>query len=118
MSVALPIGTPMLDGVPVRFFRSPEVGPHLPGHSLEDLHRAMKFPPDLLTRMLGSSRAFKDGDFKTIATAECRVVIGSHLIAQGMIDALMGLTGDMPPMQSLRFTLEAARNALGGGGHA
>ena len=38
-----PHATLEIDGVPVRFFRSPEAGPHLPWHALDDLYRAMRF---------------------------------------------------------------------------
>ena len=133
----LPIASPLINGVPVRFFRAPLNVPHLPWHALDDLYRAMKFPRDLRKRMLEHSRGFAGGDFKTVATSDGPVVIGSHPMAQGLIgaaieahgvladferlyakgavEAMKSLTGDLSPMDSFHFTIAAARNTLGVG---
>ena len=136
-----PLATLDIDGVPVRFFCSPESGPHLPWHALDDLYRAMRFDRALRKRMLRHAQAFPGADFKTVATKEGPVVIGSHPMAQGLIGAaaeakgtmhgvpanfeakyveaaaaaMNAFTGNLPPMEALRLTITAARNTLGVG---
>ncbi len=133
--VISPIATPDIAGVPVRFFKSPEVGPHLPWHAVDDLYRAMRFPRDLRRIMLRNAQSFAGGEFKTIATAGGPVVIGSHPFAQAIIGAAIeangtdasfemayakaavvamnAMAGDLGPKAKLDFLLTAARNTLG-----
>ncbi len=130
-----PIATPEIAGTPARFFKSPEIGPHLPWHAVDDLYRAMKFPRDLRRIMLRNAQDFAGGDFKTVATAEGPVVIGSHPMAQGLIGAAIeahgtdpgfemtyakataaameAQFGDLGPEARFRLLLDAARNTLG-----
>ncbi len=135
-----PTATPDVAGVPVRFFKSPEAGPHLPWHAVDDLYRAMRFPRDLRRRMLQNAQGFAGGDFKTVATVDGPVVIGSHPMAQGLIgaaieangtdpgfemlyakaaaSAMQAQVGDLGPEARLRLLLDAARNTLGLAGGA
>ncbi len=130
-----PIATPEVSGTPVRFFCSPEVGPHMPWHAVDDLYKAMRFPRDLRRIMLRNAQGFAGGDFKTIATTDGPVVIGSHPMAQGLIGAAIeangtdpgfemlyakaavvamnAMAGDLGPEAKLDFLLTAARNTLG-----
>lgn len=129
-----PIATPEIAGTAVRFFKSPEVGPHLPWHAVDDLYKAMRFPRDLRRRMLQHAQGFAGGDFKTIATVEGPVVIASHPMAQGLIGAAVeahgidhgfemayakaaaaameAQLGDLGPEARFRLLLDAARNTL------
>ncbi len=135
-----PIATPEIAGTPVRFFKSPEVGPHMPWHSVDDLHRAMRFPRDLRRIMLRNAQSFAGGEFKTIATVGGPVVIGSHPFAQAIIGAaieangtnpsfemlyakaavvaMQALAGDLGPEAKLDFLLTAARNTINPAGGA
>ena len=135
-----PIAAPNVAGVPVRFFKSPEAGPHLPWHAVDDLYRSMKFPRDLRRRMLQNAQGFAGGDFKTVATTDGPVVIGSHPMAQGLIGAAVEANGtdpgfemlyakamvvameaqlgDLGPEARYSLLLKAARNTLGLAGGA
>ncbi len=130
-----PIATEEISGTPVRFFKAPLPIPHLPWHSLDDLHRAMRFPRALRKQMLEMSRAFPGGDFITVSTSDGPVVIGSHPMAQGVIGAAVevhglragferdyakaaaaamdALTGELDAITKVNLLLEAARNTLG-----
>ena len=131
-----PIASPEIAGVPVRFFRSPEPGPHLPWHALDDLCRAMGYDSEMRTRTLRHAQAYAEGEFRTVATPDGPVVIGSHVMAQsvilaavevhglapafellyvrsGLSVAMDALTGDLPAGAAYDVTLAAARNTLG-----
>lgn len=130
-----PLATPEISGVPVRFFKSPEFGPHMPWHAVDHLYKAMRFPRDLRRIMLRNAQGFVGGEFKTIATADGPVVIGSHPFAQAIMDAAIeangtdpgfkmlyaqaavvamnAMAGDLGPEAKLDFLLTAARNTLG-----
>ena len=132
--LASPIACPEITGTPVRFFRSPEIGPHLPWHAVDDLYKAMQFPRDLRRMMLQNAQGFAGGDFKTVATTDGPVVIGSHPMAQGLIgaaiaangtdpkfemayaraaaSAMEAMLGDLGPEARFRLLLDAARNTL------
>ena len=62
-ATVVPIASPEIDGVPVRFFKSPAPQLEMPWHAPDDLNRAMKFPRALRREMLQRARAFPDGDF-------------------------------------------------------
>ena len=92
----------------MRFFKSPEVGPHLPWHAVDDLYKAMRFPRDLRRRMLQHAQGFAGGDFKTIATIGGPVVIGSHPMAQGLIGAAVEAHGINPGFEMIYATAAAS----------
>ncbi len=90
--------------------------------------------------MLRNAQSFAGGDFKTVATFDGPVVIGSHPMAQGLIgaaieahgtdpkfemayaraaaSAMEAMLGDLGPEERFRLLLDAARNTLAfeGGG--
>lgn len=139
-ALVTPVAAPAIDGRPVRFFRSPEIGPHLVWHAVDDLYRAMQFPRDLRRKILRHAQSFPGGDFKTVATADGPVVIGSHPMAQGLIGAAIqahgvdpgfehayaqaaaaameATLGDLGPEARVHLLVEAARNTLGLAGSA
>ncbi len=102
-----PILVPDVAGEPVRFFKSPEAGPHLPWHAVDDLYKAMQFPRDLRRMMLRNAQGFAGGDFKTVATSTGLTVIGSHPMAQGLIGAAIEAHGTDPS-----FEIAYARSAV------
>lgn len=112
----LPIATPLIDGVAVRFFKSPEAGLHLPWHAIDDLYRAMLMPRGVRRRMLERSRPLAGSFLKTVATPDGPVVIGAHLVAQGMIAAAIAV-GKIPVRFEMAYRLAAveAMNALTAG---
>lgn len=79
-----------LNGQPLRFFKAPVQGPHLPWHAVEDLHACLALPCDLrlhFQRRLQSSEW--KGDIRTVATADGIVTIAPHFVAQGLIGAII-----------------------------
>lgn len=85
-----PVRTGSLCEKPLRFFKAPLPGPHLPWHAPDDLHRCLGLPRDLrrhFQQRLQSSDWKKD--VRTVATSDGVVTIAPHWIAQGMIGAMI-----------------------------
>jgi hypothetical protein len=130
------IHTGRLNGQPVRFFKGPSGGPELPWHAVEDIYRALGLPRAVRTQLLRMTQETWGQDLRTVATPEGLVTIAPHCVAQGLLGAatkLMGLrakvgadllseyaqaggevlkklTGDLRPLASVAFALEAQRN--------
>ena len=132
-ALTFPIHTGEIDGLPVRFFKGPVAGPELPWHALEDLYRTMRLPRPVRRQLLERTRAFPDGEARTVASADGLATIAPNYMAQGIIGAavevhgvradfehlyipeaiaaLKVLTSDMPVMASIQYAVEAFRNS-------
>lgn len=98
-----------LNDKPLRFFKSPLPGPHLPWHAPEDLHRCLDLPRDLrrdFQRKLHSSEW--KGDIRTVATADGIVMIAPHFMAQGLIGAMHD-AGRADAKAEFRYASEARK---------
>lgn len=84
-----PIHTHMVNGHPVRFFRSPYQGPDFPWHALEDLMIASGAARSLRRQYLSMVRRDWAKDLKTVRVAEGEITIAPHFMAQGWIDSLL-----------------------------
>ncbi|WP_424138672.1 hypothetical protein [Roseomonas chloroacetimidivorans] len=89
MSVIVdPIHTHVVNGHPVRFFRSPFQGPDMPWHGAEDLLKALDLPREFRRQQISRLHSEWKSDIRTVATADGIVVIAPHFMARGMIDGM------------------------------
>ena len=129
-----PVYTAMINDVPVRFFKAPGADPHLPWHSVDDLHKAMKLPHHVQQQLLQRTATMLGGKIKRVESLDGQVVIASHSVAQGLIasaieahgfsqvferdyarasaEAMNTVSGELSGMETLRLTIAAARNSL------
>lgn len=117
MSVLVePVHTGTLNGKPLRFFKAPLSGPHLPWHAPHDLHLCLGLGRDLrrdFRRRLQSSEWSKD--IQTVATSGGIVTIAPHWMAQGLIGSIIEMMG-MSTQVEMAYAREAvsAWNAMMG----
>lgn len=96
-----------LNDKPLRFFKAPLPGPHLPWHAAEDLHQCLALPRDLrrhFQQRLKSSE-WKD-HVRTVAIAEGIVTIAPHFVAQGLIGAMQDV-GRADARVEARYAMQA-----------
>jgi hypothetical protein len=117
MSITKPLATALVNGKPVRYFRSPLTGPDFPWHAFMDLYAAMNLPDDVQEHFL---RMMRSGPYRdathVLATPQGPTVIAAHYAAQGFIGALEAL-GKAPPGFDLDYCmgLSEAIDALAAG---
>ncbi len=92
MSIIKPLATAIVNGKPVRFFRSPSEGLEFPWHAYMDVLAAMDLPDDVQEHFLRMMRGgpYRDAT-RVLATSEGPTVIAAHFAAQGFIGALHDL---------------------------
>jgi len=140
-ALVAPIHTGRLNSQPVRFFKGPAGGPELPWHAVEDLYQALGLPRSVRRQLLRMMQETWGQELRTAATKDGLVTIAPHFVAEGLLGAaaeLMGsrakagadlesayahagsealkkLAGDLPPLASVAFALQALRhtNRLG-----
>lgn len=82
------IGT--FNQAPLRFFKAPLPGPHLPWHAAEDLYACLRLPRDLRRTF---QRQLKSSEYKnavrTVAVTDGIITIAPHFVAQGLIGAMI-----------------------------
>ena len=86
MSLIAPLYLGTLNGKPLRFFKAPVQGTHLPWHVSDDLKLALDMPRSLrraFQQQIRSSEWAKD--VHTVATEAGIVTIAPHFMAQGII---------------------------------
>lgn len=131
--IVAPIHTGPVGESTVRFFKAPGDVPALPWHAVDDLFRSIDLSRHHRRHLLQTAPR---ADVRTLATPDGLVVIGSHPMAQGFIQAavecgaprevelnyqreaaaaLKKLAGDRPLIESVRFAVEAFRNTNDGG---
>jgi hypothetical protein len=96
MTVVTPLHLAVINGKPLRFFRTPnnDGRPDLPWHCTEDLMAVLGTTRDFRrywARQCRSGR-FK-ADFRTVATADGLVTVAPHYVAQGTISAAAQMLG-------------------------
>jgi hypothetical protein len=97
MSIVKPLATALVNGRPVRYFRSPLDGPEFPWHVFLDLHAAMRLPDDMQEHFLRMMRSGPyRNDTRVLATPDGPAVITPHYVAQGFMRGMEEL-GQMPP---------------------
>jgi hypothetical protein len=111
-----PVYTGTLDGKPLRFFKAPLAGPHLPWHAMDDLHVCLALPRSLrrhFRQQLQSSQWAKD--VRTVATSAGIATIAPHWVAQGLIGAVIEI-GHTPAATEMAYARQAvgAWNAITG----
>jgi hypothetical protein len=132
--INVPLYTGTVNGHPVRFFKAPLPGLHIPWHAVEDLQKAANLPRDLRRRMLRMTQESWPGQLRTVATADGLVTIAPHYAAQGFIGAaikkgyvpasleieyanagakaMQALGAGLPPAARFELAIRAARNSL------
>lgn len=130
----LPLHVGRLNGRPLRFFRAPLAGTHLPWHAFDDLQACLALPEDVRAGLKRDLMADWGRDVRTVATVEGIVTIAPHWMAAGLVGAVAGrvgddidltvayqqalfsawieLTGDMPAADSLALLQAALCNML------
>lgn len=129
-----PISRGCLNGRPLRFFRAPLSGTHLPWHAFDDLQACLALPEDVRAGLKRDLMADWSRHVRTVATADGIVTIAPHWMAAGLVGAVAGragddldlttayqqalfsawaaLTGDMPAADSLALLQTALCNML------
>ena len=130
----MPIKIGSLNGHPLRFFRAPLTGTHLPWHASDDLQACLALPEDVRAGLKCDLMADWGRHVRTVATAEGIVTIAPHWMAAGLVNAVAvrpgddldltvayqqalfsawaELTGDMPAADSLALLQTALCNML------
>jgi hypothetical protein len=89
-----PLHVGRLNGRPLRFFRAPLTGTHLPWHAFDDMQACLALPESLRAALKRDLMADWGRDVRTVATADGIVTIAPHWMAAGLIGAVAGRTGD------------------------
>lgn len=132
--LASPLHVDRLNGRPLRFFRAPLAGTHLPWHAFDDMQACLALPEGLRIALKRDLMADWSRDVRTVATADGLVTIAPHWMAAGLVGAIAGrtgedldltiayqqalfsawgeLTGDMPTADSLALLQSALCNML------
>lgn len=92
--LAAPLHVRRLNGRPLRFFRAPLAGTHLPWHVFDDLQACLALPEDLRAALKRDLIADWGRLVRTVATADGIVTIAPHWMAAGLVGAVAGRTGD------------------------
>lgn len=126
-----PIHTGQVNGKPLRFFRSPSQGAHMPYHAHDDLLVCLELPRDVRRVLKSKLASVWGGEIRTLATADGIVTIAPHVVAQSLLEmvieagapaarmvereyqaegakALSILTGDLGPEALVEYALAAA----------
>ena len=99
--------TGTLNGKPLRFFKAPLPGPHLPWHAAEDLHQCLALPRGLRRHFQQRLKSSEwTDDVRTVATADGIVTIAPHFIAQGLIGAMQDV-GRADARTEIRYASQA-----------
>ena len=139
-TLTAPIHNGTLNGKPLRFFKAPLSGPHLPWHAWDDMVACIGLPRSLRRHMQQSLKGEHAANIRTVATADGIVTIAPHWMAQGFLGSMIELrqapasiemdyarqaveawnaiTGDLPPGANIDLMCAAFRNTngIGGGG--
>ena len=90
MTITKAIHTAMINGRPLRFFKSLNPGPHMPWHSQDDLFKCLGIPKSARTvfRKMTAEHEEWARQVRIVNTENGLVTIAPHFMAQGIIGAM------------------------------